>query len=181
MTPELKAALDDLQAALPNEFAQVVHVGVTNCRHKNNDDDQPWSEHAWSNAADLMLTTGAPATGSAKLAGDRLAAYMRSRPDLWSEVFWQIAAHYNHPHGTAAPRKNFDNEQIPPCAGEEDNDMAILTDAEQKELQEFLANLKAINSNVDFVTFLIPWYRLWRSYKPEQFISNDATVNIKEV
>jgi hypothetical protein len=42
---------------------------------------------------------------------------MRSRPDLWSEVFWQVFAHFDHVHGTANPRMNFDNQQIPPCAG----------------------------------------------------------------
>jgi hypothetical protein len=42
---------------------------------------------------------------------------MRRRPDLWSETFWQIAAHYDHVHGTATPRRNPDNKQVPPCAG----------------------------------------------------------------
>lgn len=114
MTPELERALDDLRTEFPSG---IVRIGITNCRRKNHKDDAPWSEHAWSNAADVHVTNGSAATGKAKKLGDEIAAYMRSRPDLWSEVFWQIPLHYNHVHGTANPRRNPDNEQIPPCAG----------------------------------------------------------------
>lgn len=69
--------------------------------------------NSWGNAADIMLRNWP----GRKALGDRIAAYMRSRPDLWSEVYWQIAAHYDHVHGTANPRRNPDNQQTPPCAG----------------------------------------------------------------
>jgi hypothetical protein len=71
-----------------------------------------------------------------KRVGDRVAAWMRSHPELWSEVFWQIALHYNHVHGTANPRRNYDNKQTPPCAGGngDDDDMSDFVKAEQENL-----------------------------------------------
>lgn len=121
MTPQLNRALDDLRIEFAAEFANgdIRHVGITNCRRKNNKPDGPYSEHAWSNAGDIMLRNWP----GRKALGDRIAAYMRSKPALWSEVFWQIAAHYDHVHGTATPRRNYDNQQIPPCAGGKDDDM----------------------------------------------------------
>ena len=47
--------------------------------------------------------------------------------------------------------------------------MAILTDAEQVELQQFLAELKGVNSSVHFVRPLIPWFRKWRNSEPADF------------
>jgi len=118
MTPELKAFVDALRAKFPQYFSsgEIYSLGVTNCRTKNNKVDGPWSEHSWSNAVDIMLRTvdGVP--------GDKIAAWARSRPDLASEVFWKIFAHHNHVHVTANPRRNYDNKQIPPCAGGEENE-----------------------------------------------------------
>lgn len=119
MTPELKRAIDDLKREFATDFANgnIRHVGVTNCRRKNNKPGAPWSEHSWSNAGDIMLRDWS----GRKALGDRIAAYMRSRPDLWAEVYWWIAAHYDHVHGTANPRRNYDNKQTPPCAGGKDD------------------------------------------------------------
>jgi hypothetical protein len=146
MTPELKRFVDALRSQFPQYFSsgEIYHLGVTNCRRKNNNPGSAWSEHSWSNAVDIMLRTidGVP--------GDQIAAWARSRPDLASEVFWKIALHHNHVHVTANPRRNYDNKQVPPCAGGED-DMAILTDQEQKELQAFLSYIKSEGSNVSFV------------------------------
>jgi hypothetical protein len=115
LTPELDRAIDDLRREFPADFANrnIIRIGVTNCRTKNNKPGGPWSEHAWSNAGDIMLRNWP----GRKALGDRIAAYMRSRPDLWSEVFWWIQAHFDHVHGTAKPRRNPDNKQVPPCAG----------------------------------------------------------------
>jgi len=122
----MTAALDRGVAALRKEFAKelanglITHLGTTNCRTKNNKPGGPWSEHAWPNAVDVMLKripgTQIPSP-LARAAGDRVAKWMRAHPELWSEVFWQVAAHYDHVHGTAKPRQNYDNKQIPPCAG----------------------------------------------------------------
>jgi hypothetical protein len=124
MTPELSKALAELKAHFAVEIANgdIRHLGTYNCRRKNNTTDGPWSEHAWPNAVDVMIRDF---TGR-KALGDRIAAWMRARTDLWSEVFWQIFAHYDHVHGTARPRRNFDNKQIPPCATG-DTDMELIT------------------------------------------------------
>jgi hypothetical protein len=116
------AQLDRGVAALRIKFAKeiangdIVHLGRQgNCRRKNNTATGPYSEHAWpgGNAVDVMLRNWS----GRKALGDRIAAWMRANKALWSEVFWQVAAHYDHVHGTATPRMNYDNKQIPPCAG----------------------------------------------------------------
>ena len=121
-TPELGKAMVALRKAFASEISTGVisSLGTYNCRRKNNTSDGPWSEHAWPNAVDVMLKripgTATP-TAEAKAAGYRIARWMKDHPELWSEVFWQVAAHFDHVHGTAHPRRNYDNEQIPPCAG----------------------------------------------------------------
>lgn len=50
-----------------------------------------------------------------------------------------------------------------------EDDMAILTDAEQIELQKFLKELAAVNSAPNFVRWMIPWYRKWANNIPEDF------------
>lgn len=111
MTAELDRALDTLHQEFESEIRtdKITHIGIYNCRRKNHSPTAPWSEHAWPNAADVHVADNAT--------GDRVAAWMRSRPDLWSEVYWEIALHWDHVHGTANPRRNYDNQQVPPCAG----------------------------------------------------------------
>ena len=122
MTAQLTTAMAALRKEFQPEITNglIVHLGTTNCRRKNNTETGPWSEHAWPNAVDVMLKripgTASP-TPEAKALGYRIAKWMRTNPQLWSEVFWQVAAHFDHVHGTATPRANFDNKQVPPCAG----------------------------------------------------------------
>lgn len=52
---------------------------------------------------------------------------------------------------------------------EEEDDMAILTDDEQRRLQRFLNELDKIESDENFVRFMIPWFRKWRNFLPEHF------------
>jgi hypothetical protein len=69
-----------------------------------------------------------------------------------------------------------------PLTINEEVDMAILTDAEQVELQQFLLELKNINSNVTFVRYLIPWFRKWRSFEPADFEeAGEVTLPASEV
>lgn len=122
MTAELDRGLAALKTEFKAEISAglITHLGTTNCRRKNNTENGPWSEHAWPNAVDVMLKripgTASP-TAEAKAVGHRVAKWMRAHPELWSEVFWQVAAHFDHVHGTATPRRNYDNKQVPPCAG----------------------------------------------------------------
>lgn len=137
MTPQLVAGIAALKVEFAPEFArgEIVHLGVTNCRRKNNLPNSAWSEHSWSNAVDVMLKDWP----GRKALGDRIAKWMRSRPDLWSEVFWWVASHYDHVHGTAKPRRNYNNKQIPPCAGGGDDDE--MTPAQMAELKADIAGV----------------------------------------
>ena len=56
------------------------------------------------------------------------------------------------------------------------DDMAILTDDEQRELQKFLKELKGVDSNVSFVRYIIPWYRKWRMLSPIKFLKRGDTL-----
>lgn len=119
MTAELDRGVAALRIRFASEIASgaISHLGTFNCRRKNNTTDGPWSEHAWPNAVDVMLKAGP----TRKPTGDKVAAWMRSRPDLWSEVFWLIEFHLDHVHGTAHPRRNYDDQQVPLCAGGDDD------------------------------------------------------------
>lgn len=114
MTVELDRGITALRTEFKTEIdaGLIYHLGITNCRRKNNRPSAPWSEHAWPNAVDVMIRN----FPGRQALGDRIARWMRSRPDLWSEVFWWIQAHFDHVHGTANPRRNYDNQQVPACA-----------------------------------------------------------------
>jgi hypothetical protein len=113
MTPEMQALDNEVRRVFAKDITAGrigVIGGVTNCRRKNNKPGNPYSEHSWSNAKDYKIT---PIRGEA---GDRLAAWARKSP-LVSQTFWKIDLHLDHVHLTANPRRNFDDQQIPPCAG----------------------------------------------------------------
>lgn len=118
ITPEMIR----LDAAIEKEFAAEIaagaisNLGVYNCRRKNSNPNNGWSEHSWGNAKDYRIK---PDDGPA---GDRLAAWARRHPELVSETFWKVRFHHGHVHLTAAPRRNPDNKQTPPCAGGIDKD-----------------------------------------------------------
>lgn len=71
------------------------------------------------------------------------------RPPTWQWVPYSGAPHDHHLHLSTVTSKDSDTS---PWQLKGDDDMAVLTDAEQKELQAFLAAIKAANSNVGFVT-----------------------------
>jgi hypothetical protein len=133
MTAELDRGLAALKVEFADEIAsgQITHLGTFNCRRKNNTANGPWSEHAWPNAVDVHVKTNA--------VGDRVAAWMRAHPELWSEVFWEVPLHWDHVHGTANPRRNFDNKQVPPCAGgppDEEDEMLEAVKGIQRNLNK---------------------------------------------
>ncbi len=181
MTPNLKIIYDYTLA----KYGQ--SIGVTNCRRISG--SQTYSQHSWSNAADIY-------TSSHNLQ-DKIAADLRSMygDDIRNILTWRYNnAHWNHLHVDMWPK----GWLTPPCVEgghqrikykdgtvahtpfpltiEEDIDMAILTDAEQVKLQNFLQGLEDVGSNVGFVRYIIPWYRLWRNKKPEDFVQVDAGI-----
>jgi hypothetical protein len=91
------------------------------------------------------------------------------------EHIWQKPGHYDHIHFSTYPK----GWLTPPCAGGtqrikyedgtvvngpfpltiEGDDMAILTDAEQTELKNWLRFLRDMGSNVGYIKYLIPELR----------------------
>lgn len=141
MTAELDRGLVELRVEFVDEIAdgRITRIGTYGgCRRKNHRPGAPYSEHAWpgGNAADVHVADNET--------GDRVAAWMRSRPDLWAEVFWEIPLHWDHVHGTANPRRNYDNEQIPPCAGGPEDPMTMSEDA-QAFWQETFERLQTLD------------------------------------
>jgi len=131
-------------------------VQTTNCRKIAG--SATWSQHAWANGADLFAS---------KIVLNQVAEDLR-RVEGVAHVLWQVAGHFDHVHFDTWPQ----GSSTPPCAGGTlrvryedgkigtafpldiqlpEDTMAILTDAEQKELQTFLAHIKAKGSNVGFV------------------------------
>ena len=68
--------------------------------------------------------------------------------------------------------------QLRSDASEGGDDLAHLTEAQQKDLVRFLAELKNVNSDVSFVRYLIPWYRKWRSFSPSAFLRRGDKVKL---
>lgn len=127
-----------------------------------------WSQHSWPNAIDIHVAQ--------KRDGDLIFATLLDEfGDHLYEKLWWVSGHYDHihvstwPRGVLTPperagdpvyiqyerngsirRENF------PLTIKEDDDLAILTDAEQLELQNWLRRLKAAGSNVAYISYLIP-------------------------
>lgn len=152
MTPNVAAIVADVRA----RFA-LTDVQTTNCRKIAG--STSWSQHSWVNGADLFA--------SPRILDD-VATYIRATySDVIAHVLWKVKDHFTHVHFDTWPQ----GISTPPCAGGTlkvrhkdgttgtkftldigDDDMAVLTDAEQKELQDFLKAIHAANSNVGFVT-----------------------------
>ena len=98
MTPNLEVVVDYVKA----EYG--LPVGITNCRKISG--KRTWSQHSWSNAADIYTTN--------KALGDRIVADLY---DKFGEhiryVLWWRASHYNHIHVDMWPY----GYGTPPCAG----------------------------------------------------------------
>ncbi len=163
-----------------------LQIGVYNCRRISG--SQTYSQHSWSNAIDIYTAN--------KGFQDRMAAELKKEfgPHIRNILTWRYnAAHWNHIHVSMWPKGLY----TPPCKGGAlrvkhkdgtrgtvftsnigDDDLSILSDNEQKELQKFLAELRGINSNVSFVKYLIPWFRKWRSYVPQDFMEANADLTL---
>ena len=159
--------------------------GIYNCRRISG--SQTYSQHSWSNAVDIYTQS--------KSFQDKMASELKKEfgSHIRNVLTWRYnAAHWNHIHVDMWPK----GWLTPPCKGADlrlkhkhgdigtvftsnigDDDLSILSDSEQKELQMFLLELKRINSNVGFVKYLIPWFRKWRTYEPQDFMPITATLS----
>ncbi len=184
MTPNLQIIYDYTLA----KYGQT--IGVTKCRKISG--KQTYSQHSWSNACDIYTTSHALQD---EIAADLELMYGN---EIRNILTWRYnSAHWNHVHVDMWPK----GWLTPPCAGgalrikykngmvttgqpfpstiwTKEEDMAILTDAEQVKLQHFLLELEDVGSNVEFVRTLIPWYRLWRTKAPTTFVEINEGVAI---
>ena len=98
MTPNLEVVVDYVRAEYD------LAVGITNCRKISG--SSTWSQHSWSNAADIYVTD--------KALGDRIVADLY---DKFGEhvryMLWWRKNHYNHIHVDMWPY----GYSVPPCAG----------------------------------------------------------------
>ena len=179
MTPNMQAVHDYVKL-------YYLEVGVYNCRKIAN--SQTYSQHSWSNANDIYTED--------KDLQDTIAADLEDKfgDQIRNILTWRYnAAHWNHVHVDMWPKGYL----TPPCAGGSlrvkhkdgsigsvftsnigDDEMSILTNAEQEELRQFLQELDSVGSNVSFVRYLIPWFRKWRSYSPGDFEPNVGTHDV---
>ena len=160
-------------------------VGVYTCRRISG--SQTYSQHSWSNANDIYTED--------KGLQDQIAADIKYQfgDNIRNVLTWRYnAAHWNHLHVDMWPKGYL----TPPCKGAllrvkhkngnigsvftsdiGEDELSILTDNEQRQLQDFLSELDGINSNVSFVRYVIPWFRNWRSSLPQHFLPVDADLS----
>jgi hypothetical protein len=116
------------------------NLGIFNCRKIAG--SSSWSQHAWGNAYDIGVKN--------LLMGDQVQSYLiqqrQSKRLPIGLILWRVPDHFDHVHVEGIPKMM----GTPPCS--RGDEMAILTDAEQRELQKFLAHIDAMDSNVGFVT-----------------------------
>lgn len=125
---------------------------------------------------------------SIRLSRDPRVKYVIHEAKMFSSYAWKgipaftwreytgVNLHWSHVH-VSVWTKN-ENIMVAWDIGRGGEDMAILSTDEQKELQQFLADLVSVKSNVGFVKYLIPWYRRWRNFSPLQFLKRGDKVEI---
>lgn len=88
-----------------------------------------------------------------------------------------VNLHWSHVHISTLSK--YDNFVGAWAIGVEGGDeLAHLSEDQQKELSDFLNHLDSIGSNVGFVKFIIPWYRKWRSFLPKDFLKRGDNVDL---
>lgn len=188
MTPNLEVLVNHVKRQ--DYYDNVYHLGVHNCRRIAN--SQTFSQHSWSNAVDIHVTSGAwTATPEEKAVGDLINADLEDAfGDHIRTLLWWRRDHWNHLHVDMWPYGYL----TPPCAGgalrvkyanghyttgepfpltiEEDDELT----PEQEAIIEWARRLKesyeSVGSNHDAPRFFIPWYRDWASKYPHDFVTN---------
>lgn len=99
------------------------------------------------------------------------SSYARLSRDPW-EVHSQSIGHYDHVHISFTTRADWDNTPWNLKGDEEE-----LT-PEEREILEWARRLKtayeSVGSNEDAPKFMVPWFRRWSAYDPENFVTDVA-------
>ena len=181
-------ALTRLKAAVKTRFPDV-KFGTYNRRPIAG--STTWSQHSWPNAVDIYFT--APAGDTSPGHQSQLSAvayYIRQHYEPFGRevhyLLWLTKNHFDHIHidfwpkgygtpsttrGGASNRYQYkDGTIVTQAQLEGDDDLAILTDDEQRELKDFLAYIKVKDSNVGFVKHAI---QLIRDHRPGEPLNPD--------
>jgi hypothetical protein len=98
-TPNINTIIDWVRS----EYPDLPRIQTTNCRRISG--SRTWSQHAWSNAADIFVD---------KQTGDELSVKLRERFGEWIKVMlWWTKDHFDHIHLDTWPT----GINTPPCAG----------------------------------------------------------------
>lgn len=169
-TPAALRVKADVAAQFPG-----VQFGVYNRRHLNNDPTRAWSQHSWPNALDIYFTTPAGDTSAShQLMLDRVARFIRDRYMEYNVryLLWRTDNHYDHIHvdfypwgiGTPSLTRGGADNRYKTRSGtiitqaqleEGEDELAILSEAEQNELKDFLRFIREEGSSVGFVKYAI--------------------------
>jgi hypothetical protein len=100
-TPNINTIIEWVRS----EYPDLPRIQTTNCRPIAG--SSTWSQHSWSNAADIFVNT---------TQGNELKPLLEQRFGKWIKVIlWQVPGHFDHIHVDTWPT----GRSTPPCAGGE--------------------------------------------------------------
>jgi len=202
MAGYITPALGRFMTAVRREFPDI-KLGLYNRRRIAG--SLSWSQHSWPNAADLFFTVYGDTSAAHQLRLAEVARWLRTaypHPEDVRYLLWLVKNHYDHihidfwPKGYGTPSKlrgGLDNRyktkdgrvitQLA-LAQEGDDELAFLTEAQQKELALFLDLIKGEGSNVHFVKHAIRLIRRERElhlhdHPEEPFTLDDYEIIIQ--
>ncbi len=172
LTPAALRLKADLAARFPG-----IQFGIYNRRKIAG--STTWSQHSWPNALDIFFTSYGDRSAAHQQMLDQVAKYIRdnyARYDVRYLLWKNNAAHQDHIHvdfwpfgyGTPSLTRGGADNLYKTQSGiiitqaqleEGDNELALLTEAEQQQLKDFLKFIKDEGSNVGFVKYAIQLIR----------------------
>ena len=171
-TPALARAMRLLIAEFPG-----IRFGIYNRRKISG--SETWSQHSWPNALDIVFTKYGDTSWTHQAQLDKVYEYIMDNAVLFKAryVLWRRRNHWDHIHldfwpmgyGTPAVKrggssnmyKTVDQRIITQAEldQEGEDELALLTEAEQQELKNFLAVIREADSSVYFAKYAIQLIR----------------------
>lgn len=191
-TPAVVRLISALQARFPG-----IKFGVYNRRKILG--TLSWSQHSWPNAIDIYFTVPAGDTSpehQSMLADvNHYLKYLYPNRDEIRNRLWLVRNHFDHIHVDCWPKGYGEPSRVrgglsnryqrkdgtiitqEQLEQEGEDQMAILTDAEQLELSEFLRHIKEQGSNVSYVKHAI---QSIRDHRPGGPLAPQAPVDLDD-